>query len=124
MRATVCILFAGVLFLSLVSCASQSGGYYAAPGYLGAYTGPLKVLKHSPPRYPEMARLAELEGFVTVRVLIDSSGKVTNTQVVQGIQGLNDAAETCILRWVFEAPMRDGKPVPGSAVVPIRFRLP
>jgi protein TonB len=55
------------------------------------------------PVYPDEARAAEIEGTVTVEVVIDCTGKVTSSKVLQSLgHGLDQAALTAIQKTEFE----------------------
>lgn len=76
--------------------------------------------------YPKIARLAGIEGRVVVRALIDESGSVIDTEIVESIEGDNGCDEAAInavknTKW---APARlKGKEVKSRVAIPIIFRL-
>lgn len=75
-------------------------------------------------RYPEMARLAGIEGVVHVQFVVDENGNVTNPVVVRGIGGgLDEAAVEAVLKVRFQPGMQRGRPVKVRYAIPIRFRL-
>ena len=76
------------------------------------------------PRYPEFAREAQIQGTVTLHVLVGRSGRVTNVKVLQGVTGLNEAAVEAVKQWVFKPALSNNKPVALWLEVPIEFRLP
>jgi len=90
----------------------------------------LIVVEHEPdlvsmqmPVYPEIARLAHIEGTVLVRVLVDTEGFVRDTRVLQSVLGLDEAAVTAASTAVFRPARQQGRPVAVWVVVPIEFRL-
>jgi protein TonB len=77
------------------------------------------------PEYPESARQREIEGQVTLQIVVDAAGQVeSNVKVIESIPALNAAAIDAVRRWRF-APGRDrdGKPIRVSVKVPLRFVL-
>jgi TonB family protein len=55
------------------------------------------------PEYPPLAVAGRVSGVVTVRVVIDDSGAVTQADVVQGHPMLKKAALDAAQKWRFEA---------------------
>jgi protein TonB len=82
-----------------------------------------QVLVQVPPEYPDMARQAELEGVVLVRIFIDEFGSVVDARVEKGIQGLNEAAVAAVYKWKFRPAKQRDVAVPVQIVIPIRFVL-
>jgi protein TonB len=84
----------------------------------------LPVLVHMPAiAYPELARLADVEGTVMVHALIGQDGAVRNIRVVSGVPLLNDAAVAAVRGARFRPALQRGKPVAVWFVVPVRFQL-
>ena len=80
-------------------------------------------LRIDPPVYPEMARDAEVEGTVLVRVLVGTDGKILDCLVIDGPQALHDAAVVCAKTAVFKPALVQNKPVEVWVMMPITFRL-
>jgi len=76
------------------------------------------------PRYPEFAREAQIQGTVTLHVLVGRGGRVTNVKVLQGVTGLNEAAVDAVKQWVFKPALSNRKPVAVWLEIPIDFALP
>jgi len=89
----------------------------------GVFDEPPLVIEHVPPVYPDMARMAELEGKVVVQIGIDERGNVVEATVLQGIDGLNQAAIEAVYKWKFRPAKQRGVHVPVRIVVPILFHL-
>jgi periplasmic protein TonB len=90
----------------------------------------LIVVEHEPelvsmqtPPYPEIARLAHIEGTVLVRVLVDTEGFVRDTRILQSVLGLDEAAVTAASTAVFRPARQQDRPVAVWVVVPVEFRL-
>ena len=75
------------------------------------------------PIYPEMARAAEVEGVVLLRVLVGRDGRVENAFVVDGQPMLNEAALAAVGKWTFRPALQQHKPVKVWVAIPIRFTL-
>ncbi|MCL1633549.1 TonB family protein [Luteimonas sp. SX5] len=89
-------------------------------------SGPAPVPIETPmPRYPAQAARRGLGGTVRVRADVGADGVPTAVAVVQGsgMRELDRAALDAVRRWRFRPGQVDGKPVPGSVVVPIEFAL-
>lgn len=75
--------------------------------------------------YPEIARKAEIQGTVIVRVLVDKSGKVTR-MIVEHADNLIliEAAINAVKKYGNITPaILNGKPITCWVSIPIRFRL-
>jgi periplasmic protein TonB len=74
--------------------------------------------------YPEIARLAGIEGRVMVSFVIDEKGNVLNPVVVRGIGGgCDEAAIDAVKKAKFIPGMQRGMPVRVRFTLPITFRL-
>jgi periplasmic protein TonB len=74
--------------------------------------------------YPEIARLAGIEGRVMVQFIIDEQGRVNNPVVVRGIGGgCDEAAIEAVKNARFTPGMQRGRAVKVSYTLPITFRL-
>ena len=93
------------------------------PPPFGEFDEPPQVIYQAPPVYPDMARMAEIEGVVLVQVGVDETGDVVEAEVVQGVPGLNEAAVDAVMQWKFRPARRAGHPVRVRIVVPVRFTL-
>ena len=85
---------------------------------------PAAVLAASPaPAYPAAAKQAHVQGNVWVRAEVDTSGAVTDAQVVKSIPELDAAALAAVRTWRFERYLWNGRPARVSVDVPVRFVL-
>ncbi|MBN2565705.1 MAG: energy transducer TonB [Candidatus Eisenbacteria bacterium] len=92
--------------------------------FFTAFDDPPQIIVQVPPEYPEMARMAELEGVVHVQIGVNEFGDVVEANVVGGgIEGLNQAAIEAVYKWKFRPAKQRDIPVPVRIVVPIRFTL-
>ena len=70
------------------------------------------------PDYPQMARVARLEGDVKTTVLVGVDGKVRSLTLTSGYPLLRPAVEAVIKEWTFEPPSRVT-----TTDITIQFRL-
>ena len=99
---------------------------YRPPGPLrvgGEVLPPVKV--HSPPpRYPEMARKARIQGAVHLEAVIDATGRVVRIRIIKGLPlGFDQAAVDAVSQWRFEPATYRGRPVAVIYNLTIRFEL-
>lgn len=83
------------------------------------------VLVESPaPIYPELARMAQIEGTVVVRALVGKDGKVKEAFVLKrGNDLLDKAALEAVASYVFLPAMQNQRPVAVWVTIPFRFAL-
>ncbi|MGF1670249.1 MAG: energy transducer TonB [Balneolaceae bacterium] len=80
------------------------------------------VMKHI--KYPDMARMAGIEGRVIVQFIIDEKGNVVDPKVVRGIGGgCDEEAVRAVSQANFIPGMQRGKPVKVRYSMPITFSL-
>jgi protein TonB len=84
-----------------------------------------EVLRMVSPEYPRLARDAECEGFVVVRVTIDVEGRVRAATVVRSdvVRSLEEAALAAVRQWIFSPARQGGRPVAVQLEVPFVFTL-
>ena len=75
------------------------------------------------PVYPDVARTAQIEGTVILRVLVGRDGKVKDTIIIDGPEPLRAAADRCARTSVWRPALIDNKPVEVWVMMPITFRL-
>jgi len=82
------------------------------------------VIKRVEPKYSSEARAAKLDGILTVYVDVETSGKPSNVQVIQGLgMGLDEQAIAAVKQWEFQPAMLAGMPVKSAQGVELSFRL-
>lgn len=82
--------------------------------------GKVTVRRPTPPRYPETARLAKIQGLVQVRVQVDAQGMPTAAEAISGPEELRACAVAYARTWRFQA--KNGTPA-GHYTVRIPFKL-
>jgi protein TonB len=78
------------------------------------------------PSYPPEALARELEGTVTLRVLVDVDGSPLSVEIERssGHRKLDDAARRQVLRkWKFKPAIKDGQAIQVYGIVPVSFSL-
>lgn len=74
------------------------------------------------PDYPALAKIAHVDGPVVLHAEINRSGEVSDTQVISGHFLLRRAAEAAVRHWRYRPYQVDGKSVPVSTTITVRFR--
>lgn len=89
----------------------------------GTANGP-RVLQLEQPHYPERALRLRREGEVLLRLEIDSSGHLQSATVFQSAgYGFDESALDAVRRARFAPAIRNGRPVPCVALLPVSFTL-
>ena len=89
------------------------GGVIAAP----------KRLVGVPPRYPDDAAQAKVQGAVVLDVVVDAEGVPSDVQVAKGVPMLDAAAIEAVRQWRYEPTLMNGVPVPIAMTVTVNFTL-
>lgn len=78
-----------------------------------------------PPVYPRTAKLAKIQGYVTMEVVINPEGTVTEVSVVEAAppRMFDIAAMDAMKRWRFRPKVVNGVPVSQRAQQTIEFRI-
>jgi len=84
---------------------------------------PPKLVSSSPPVYPSVARLENLQGVAVIDVLVDATGKVTDMMVISGSPRLAQAAMDALRTWKYEPARLNGQPIAMHTHVSINFSL-
>jgi len=92
-------------------------------GFVASSTNP-RITHFAKPDYPEMARRAQIEGTVIVKVLVGPDGSVKDAQVLQGVNPLlNNAALVAARKCKFIPGKQRNIPVKAWMALPFNFRL-
>ena len=92
-------------------------------GFVASSTNP-KIVTWAKPEYPEMARRAQIEGTVIVKVLVGPDGNVKQAIVLQSVNPLlNNAAIDAAYRCKFVPGKQRNIPVKAWMALPFNFRL-
>jgi len=83
---------------------------------------PLKVRNVVPP-YPEVARVAHVQGDVALDCTISSEGRVVDVKILSGPILLQAAAVDAVRQWLYRPTLLNGVPVPVVMTVTVHFAL-
>jgi protein TonB len=76
------------------------------------------------PAYPEKARKMAIEGLMVIEADINEQGRVTRATVRKPLEpSLDQEAQKAVLAWNFDPATLQGKPVPSTKFLRIRFQL-
>jgi periplasmic protein TonB len=104
----------GFAFLGLAITAQA-----ADPG-----TEPPVPVRTVAPTVPRDFAAGGAAGLVTVSLLIDDKGNVTETSVVKSThKELEDPAMDAVRKWRFKPAKKDGNPVAVRVAIPIKFEV-
>jgi len=81
------------------------------------------VTKQQPPVYPAAAKTMRMTGLVTVAVLIDEQGNVSEIKETTGPAMLQPAAKDAIRKWHFRPFTKDGQAVRATGFINFNFAL-
>ena len=89
----------------------------------GNVMAPVPIYDPDPP-YSEEARKAKYSGTVSLIIIVDAAGNVTDAKVIKpaGL-GLDEKAVETVKTWKFKPAMRNGAAVPVRCSVEVSFRL-
>jgi len=83
-----------------------------------------KIKTRAKADYPEMARRAQIEGTVIVKVLVGPDGLVKDAQIMQGVNPIVDKQALIAARkWTFFPGKQRNIPVKAWMAIPFNFRL-
>lgn len=93
------------------------------PVRVGGNIKPPTKTKDAPPKYPDIAKQARVQGIVILEAIIDPNGNVTNVRVLRSIPLLDQSAIDAVKQWKYEPTMLNGVPVPIVMTVTVNFAL-
>lgn len=82
-----------------------------------------RLLSSIVPEYPDVARLAGIDGDVTLRILVAGDGSVRGITAISGPPVLARAAMHAVERWRYVPALVNGRPVDVVTTVRLAFRL-
>ena len=82
-----------------------------------------KLVKATPPKYPEAARKKNIQGDVTLDIVVGTNGAVKSVKVTDGPKELTKAAANAVKHWRYQPTVLDGKPVEVETTVDLQFKL-
>ena len=73
--------------------------------------------------YPQMARIAHIQGNVILQVLIDKQGRVASIKPISGHPILIQAALDAVKQWEYKPFLLNGEPAQVETAVVVKFRM-
>src|ERR1051326_3198106 len=80
-------------------------------------------LNYVEPEYPQMARVAHIQGDVLLNALIDKEGRVASLRALKGHPILIQAALDAVKQWTYAPFLLHGDPVAVETTVKVRFLM-
>jgi protein TonB len=82
------------------------------------------VLRRVQPSYPQMAKIARVQGAVVLAAIIGKDGTIQNLHVVSTASPLlNQAAIDAVKQWRYRPYILNGEPVEVDTTVTVNFTL-
>jgi TonB family protein len=104
--------------------AAQQSPAPAGPYHVGGGVTPPTVIERQEPGYTEQARVAKLQGSVSISIVVGEDGRPRNLRVLKPLGlGLDEAALATVEHWRFQPGTLNGRPVAVMATVDVSFRL-
>jgi len=82
-----------------------------------------RLVKRLEPAYPEIARLARVQGTVILEATTDMYGRVVGVKVLRSVPLLDEAAVGAVRQWLYEPMVVSGRPRGVVFTVTLRFEL-
>jgi protein TonB len=95
----------------------------AAPVRAGGDIRPPVKLRHVPPVYPELARVARIEGHVVLECTIGPEGRIVEVTILSGPPLLRTAAAEAVRQWLYRPTLLNEVAVPVVMTVTVHFTL-
>jgi protein TonB len=84
---------------------------------------PAKLVSQLKPVYPQIAKLANVQGTVVLHAIIGRDGSIQSLQVVSGPALLRQAAETAVWQWRYKPTLLNGQAVEVETAINVNFIL-
>ena len=81
------------------------------------------VLNEVPPKYPEDAKKARIQGTVVLNAVISKDGSVEKLVVVSGPKELQQSSLDAVRQWSYKPYLLNGQPVEIKTTVKVTYRL-
>lgn len=82
-----------------------------------------ELVRRVSPAYPELARLARVDGVVILEAQVDIRGRVKTVKVLRGQPLLDEAAIEAVKRWRYRPLLLNGVPTEFILTVTLMFNL-
>jgi len=84
---------------------------------------PTRMLKRVEPAYPQMAKIAHVQGDVRFSVVIGTDGALENIKAISGHPILVQAALEALKRWQYSPAVCGSKPIATETEITVKFRM-
>jgi periplasmic protein TonB len=102
----------------------SGGGYGGGVMSVGGGVAAPQLVHSVHPEFTDEARQANLQGVVSIQLIVDANGNPENIQVIRHLgMGLDQKAIEAVRQYKFHPAMYQGRPVPVRLVVDVDFRL-
>jgi TonB family protein len=108
---------------TLLGAGAPPAAQKPAPLRISSVVMQTKLVHAVPPKYPEAARKKNIQGVVTLDILIGADGKVKMAKVTDGPKELTKAAVSAVKHWQYQPTMLHGKPIEVETSVSLGFKL-
>ncbi len=97
----------------------------AAPSRVRVSQGVVQgnAISQPKPLYPQMARMARVQGSVVLHAVISKSGAIENLRVVSGHPMLQQSALDAVRQWRYRPYLLNGEPVEVETQITVNFNL-
>ncbi|MDQ6678696.1 MAG: TonB family protein [Acidobacteriota bacterium] len=82
-----------------------------------------KLIHQIKPAYPQLARMARVQGTVRLQAIIARSGAIQNLQLIGGPPLLIAAALDAVRQWTYQPTLLNGEPVEVVTEIDVNFTL-
>ena len=91
--------------------------------FVGGQVMQAKLTSKPPPRYPQKAKAAHIQGKVLLEVLVGRDGAVKDIKVINGDTLLTEAAVKAVGKWRYQPTLLNGQPLEVATEVDVNFSL-
>ena len=81
------------------------------------------LIRRIEPQYPQMAKIAHIQGDVILAATISKSGVIENLHSVSGHPILVQAAMEAVKQWKYKPYLLNGEPVEVETTIKVTFRM-
>ena len=82
-----------------------------------------QILQRVSPVYPLQAKNLRIEGRVTLTVMVNEDGSVSDVKIVKGSPALAESAVAAVARWRFQPFLLNGKPIRRETEIKVDYKL-
>jgi protein TonB len=97
----------------------------AAPQKLRISSGVAEgnLINRVEPQYPQMAKIAHVQGDVVLQALISKNGAIENLRAISGHPILIQAAMDAVKQWRYKPYLLNGEPVEVETTITVKFHM-